>query len=52
MLALTATEVAERHEEKLLMLDGVEAADVEIVWDPPWHQSMISAEGRKTLGLE
>jgi metal-sulfur cluster biosynthetic enzyme len=35
-----------------LMLEGVESADVEIVWDPPWHQSMISADGRKVLGLE
>jgi metal-sulfur cluster biosynthetic enzyme len=25
---------------------------VEIVWDPPWHQSMITAEGRKLLGIE
>jgi metal-sulfur cluster biosynthetic enzyme len=25
---------------------------VEIVWDPPWHQSMITAEGRRLLGLE
>ena len=26
--------------------------DVELVWDPPWHQSMISADGRKKLGLD
>lgn len=44
--------IARDAQEKLLMLDGVESADVEIVWDPPWHQSMISAEGRKVLGLE
>ena len=37
---------------KLLYLPGVEDADVEIVWDPPWHQSMITAEGRKILGLD
>ncbi|HVY71297.1 MAG TPA: putative Fe-S cluster assembly protein SufT [Verrucomicrobiae bacterium] len=37
---------------KLLELPGIEDASVEIVWDPPWHQSMITAEGRKTLGLE
>lgn len=37
---------------KLLGLPGVEDASVEIVWDPPWHQSMITAEGRKVLGLE
>ena len=25
---------------------------VEIVWDPPWHQSMMTEEGRKRLGLD
>jgi probable FeS assembly SUF system protein SufT len=44
--------IARDAQEKLLMLDGVESADVDIVWDPPWHQSMISAEGRRILGLE
>ena len=37
---------------KLLALDEVEEANVELIWDPPWHQSMISAEGKKKLGLE
>jgi len=44
--------IARDAQEKLLMLDGVETAEVDIVWDPPWHQSMISAEGRRILGLE
>ena len=37
---------------KLLSLPGVEDARVEIVWDPPWHHSMITEAGRKVLGLE
>lgn len=37
---------------KLLNLPGVDDARVEIVWDPPWHHSMITAEGRKVLGLD
>ena len=37
---------------KLLNLPGVEDAHVEIVWDPPWHHSMITEQGRKILGLE
>jgi probable FeS assembly SUF system protein SufT len=37
---------------KLLNLPGVADATVEVVWDPPWHHSMISPAGRKTLGLE
>ena len=27
------------------------AADVRVVWDPPWTQSMISEEGKMKLGL-
>ena len=38
--------------EKLLYLSGVEEAEVELIWDPPWHQSMITANGRRVLGLE
>jgi metal-sulfur cluster biosynthetic enzyme len=37
---------------KLLALEQVEEANVELVWDPPWHQSMISVEGRRKLGLD
>ena len=37
---------------KLLNLPGVEDARVEIVWDPPWHHSMITEPGRKILGLD
>jgi probable FeS assembly SUF system protein SufT len=44
--------IAGDAQQKLLCLDGVEDARVEIVWDPPWHQSMITAEGRRILGLE
>jgi metal-sulfur cluster biosynthetic enzyme len=39
-------------QSKLLALEPVEEANVELVWDPPWHQSMISANGRKRLGLD
>jgi len=37
--------------QKLLALPGVEEADVEIVWDPPWNPQMISPEGRERLGM-
>lgn len=46
------TVIARDAQDKLLLLDGVTEADVQIVWDPPWHQSMITAEGRRVLGLE
>ena len=44
--------IAGDAQQKILTLPGVEDASVEIVWDPPWHQSMITAEGRRLLGLE
>ena len=35
----------------LLNLEGVEDAEVEVVWDPPWHPSMMSEFGRASVGL-
>jgi metal-sulfur cluster biosynthetic enzyme len=45
-------QIAGNVQQKVLSLEAIEEANVELVWDPPWHQSMISPEGRKTLGLE
>lgn len=45
-------QIAGNVQERLLALDAIEEANVELVWDPPWHQSMISPEGRKSLGLD
>lgn len=36
---------------KILTVPGVKEAEVELVWDPPWNQSMISEVGRMKLGL-
>ncbi len=44
--------IAGDAQQKIIGLPGVEEASVELVWDPPWHQSMITADGRKILGLE
>ena len=44
--------IAGDAQQKLMYLEGIEEAVVEIVWDPPWHQSMITADGRRILGLE
>ncbi|MCX7869646.1 MAG: iron-sulfur cluster assembly protein, partial [Terrimicrobiaceae bacterium] len=43
--------IAADARSRLLALEGVEDARVELVWDPPWNQSMISEEGRMKLGL-
>lgn len=43
--------IAEDAKQKLLTVPGVGDASVEIVWDPPWSQDMISEEGKMQLGL-
>ena len=35
----------------LLNLDGVEDAEVELVWDPPWHPEMMTDHGRTRAGM-
>jgi probable FeS assembly SUF system protein SufT len=44
--------IAEDARQKIASLPSVESAKVHIVWDPVWAPQMISAEGRKILGLE
>jgi probable FeS assembly SUF system protein SufT len=44
--------IAEDARQKIAGLPTVEEAKVHIVWDPQWTPQMISAEGRKVLGLE
>ncbi len=36
----------------LLQVEGVEAANVEVVWDPPWSPAMLSDAGRQQLGMD
>jgi len=36
---------------RILTVPGVESAEVELVWSPPWNQGMISEAGRMKLGL-
>ena len=36
---------------KVESVDGVESADVEIVWDPIWNPSMMSEAARLELGM-
>ena len=44
--------IAADAKSKIEALDGVDAADVEVVWEPQWNPSMISAEGKQKLGIE
>ena len=43
--------IAEQARDRLLTVPGVAEADVQIVWDPPWNQSMITEAGKKRLGI-
>ena len=36
---------------QLLKMEGVKDAEVDIVWEPPWTQERITADGRKALNL-
>jgi len=43
--------IAAEARMRIESISGVESATVELVWDPPWDQSMISEAGKMQLGL-
>ena len=43
--------IAEDAKTRLESVPGVTEASVDIVWDPPWNQDMITEEGKMVLGL-
>jgi len=43
--------IAADAQGKIMHLPGIHDAKVEIVWDPPWNQGMISETGRMQLGM-
>jgi probable FeS assembly SUF system protein SufT len=43
--------LAQDVQNRLLGLDGVEDVSVELVWDPPWNQAMMSEPAKLELGL-
>lgn len=43
--------IAADAKSKILALPHVDSADVNLVWEPPWNQEMISEEGKMKLGL-
>mgnify|MGYP006437556331 CR=1 FL=1 len=43
--------IAEDAKTQLEGVPGVSEAEVDIVWDPPWNQDMITEEGKMILGL-
>ena len=43
--------IAAEARAKIMSLPGIEDAPVDLVWDPPWDQGMISEVGKMQLGL-
>ena len=44
--------IASQARQKILdNIEGVEEATVDLVWDPPWEPSMMSAEAKQKLGV-
>ncbi len=43
--------LAQDVQNRLLSLEGVDDVDVELVWDPPWNQAMMTEAAKLQLGL-
>jgi metal-sulfur cluster biosynthetic enzyme len=43
--------IVEDVKRKVMLVPGVSNVIVDIVWDPPWTQDMISEQGKMQLGL-
>jgi metal-sulfur cluster biosynthetic enzyme len=46
-----ALSIPEVVRKRVSALEGIEACDVQVVWDPMWSPQRISATGRRALGL-
>jgi metal-sulfur cluster biosynthetic enzyme len=45
------TMIAADARQRILALEGVVDATVDLVWDPPWDPSRISEEAKQKLGI-
>ena len=43
--------IAQDVQNRLLGMAGIEEANVELVWDPPWNQAMMTEAAKLQLGL-
>ncbi|MGJ8633215.1 MAG: putative Fe-S cluster assembly protein SufT [Luteolibacter sp.] len=43
--------IAADAQAKVMTIDGIDEAQVDLVWDPAWNQDMITEEGRMKLGM-
>jgi metal-sulfur cluster biosynthetic enzyme len=43
--------LAQDVQNKVLSIEGIDEANVELVWEPQWNQGMMSEAARLQLGL-
>ncbi len=43
--------IAADAQARIMTIEGIDDAHVDLVWDPPWNQDMISEEGKMKLGM-
>ncbi len=43
--------IAADAQSKVMAIDGIKDAKVDLVWEPAWNQDMISEEGKMQLGM-
>ncbi|MEZ5300124.1 MAG: putative Fe-S cluster assembly protein SufT [Verrucomicrobiales bacterium] len=43
--------IAADAQSRVMTIPGISEARVDLVWDPPWTQDMISEEGKMKLGM-
>jgi len=48
----SAQEIPDVMKRRILAMEGIETADIEVVWEPQWTPQMITEEGRKILGID
>jgi probable FeS assembly SUF system protein SufT len=46
------TMIAADAREKILKLPGVQEANVDVIWNPPWNRDMVSPAGKAILGIK
>jgi metal-sulfur cluster biosynthetic enzyme len=43
--------ISEQVRQQVAEIPGVKSANVQVVWDPPWDISRLSAAAKKQLGI-
>ena len=43
--------IAADAQSRIMTIEDMDDAAVELVWEPPWNQGMISVEGKMKLGM-